>query len=164
MSRQRYDSGDEYYEDGQYDYEDENDDEPMDNLDDEDYEYFQQEENIAFLPPTKWRRIKLGSVILDVSNKGVIKPKDSLFGANKGSPYLGTPYRTYVIEPEPGVRKEYFVHDIVWRAFNGDPPEGWEVRHTFEEACKHRKYYDNALRNLTITPATVEVRPRIFST
>lgn len=162
MSRKRYDSSDEYDIDQQYDHDDDYDDD--DAYFDDGYEddHQTQEEFPEYLPQPKWSRICLGQAILDISDKGIIRPKDTLFSASQGYAYIGTPFRTYTVEVEPGVHKEYFVHDLVWRAFNGDPPEGWEVRHTFDEASKRRKYYSNALRYLTIVPATVQLRPQLF--
>jgi len=108
--------------------------------------------------PMIWKKICVDGTIVHISSNGSLRSNDSMFSITKGFAFLGTPYRTYTIET-----KEYFVHDLVWRAFNGDPPEGWEVRHTYEEACKRRKYYDNSIKNLTITPITVIQRPKIFT-
>lgn len=163
MAGRKYDNGEEYYD--EYDeFQDEREDD-YDLYDDEDDCEFNttNEEFQEDLPVIQWRRIKLGQVVLDISDRGTIRPRGSLFEASKGFAYIGTPYKTYTVELEPGVRKEYFVHDLVWRAFNGDPPEGWEVRHTFNEANKCRKYYSNALKNLVLTPSTVEHSPKLFS-
>lgn len=157
MALDAYESGEEQYEEEYYD-------------DVTDDDYFEEDDSLytppqdefrSFLPTVNWRRVKLGQVTLEISDNGRVKPKDSLFGATKGYPLLGTPYLTYPVELEQGVRKEFFVHDLVWWAFNGPPPEGWEVRHTYEEASKRRKYYSNDLRALSISPITVEVRPTL---
>lgn len=158
----RYESGDEaadyitdeeYYSDPDTDYQSE------DNYDGGEYS---SSNEIRYLRPVSWKKVKLGQTILEISDEGAIKPSSSMFQTTKGYPYLGTPYRTFTVQLERGEHKEYFVHDLVWRAFHGEPPEGWEVRHTYEEACRRRKYYSNSLRNLTITPITVEQRPTIF--
>jgi hypothetical protein len=41
----------------------------------------------------------------------------------------GTHLRTVRIKIEPGDFHNFFVHELVWQAFNGDIPDGWEVRH-----------------------------------
>lgn len=163
MAGHKYESTDEHFED--YDeYQDERE-EDYDFQDDDDECNFlaSNEEFHEDLPIIQWRRIKLGQTILDISDRGTIRPRGTLFEASKGFAYIGTPYKTYTVEIEPGVHKEYFVHDLVWRAFNGDPPMGWEVRHTHNEASKCRRYYSNALKNLVITPSTVQHNPLLFS-
>lgn len=158
----KYDSVDEYTDEYE-EYQNENDDDNDAYDDDDEFTYNGNDEDLhEELPVTQWRRIKLGQALLDVSDKGTIKPHRSLFEASCGYAYIGTPYRTYTVEIEKGVHKEYFVHDIVWRAFNGDPPSGWEVRHTFEESCRRRKYYSNALKHLIVGQATVEHAPVLF--
>lgn len=162
MTRNKYDSGEECCDEHVYEYDNESqDDEYFD--EDDDWDISRQDEFQELIPQPKWKAICLGQTILDISDRGVIKPKGSLFTSSKGFAYLGTPYRTYTVEIEPGRMKEYFVHDLVWRAFNGDPPEGWEVRHTFDEAQRRRKYYSNALHNLTISQSTVDMRPKLFA-
>lgn len=158
MGHEAYESADEHHDVEEY-YDSPSDDDYFD--EDESLSTPQQEEFPTYLPPIQWRRVKLGQTILEVSDHGRVKPNNSLFGATKGFPLLGTPYLTYPVELEAGVKKEYFVHDLVWWAFHGPPPEGWEVRHTFDEASRRHKYYRNSLHNLTIHPATVEVRPTL---
>ncbi len=154
------------YETDHYDHNEGYEDEYYEETSDD--EYFDEDESLytpeqqdtpSFLPPVNWRRIKLGQTILEVSDQGCVRPNGALFGATKGFPLIGTPYLTYPVELEQGVRKEYFVHDLIWWGFNGPTPQGWEVRHTFHESSKRRKYYSNALQALTISPATVEIRP-----
>lgn len=113
------------------------------------------------ITPVVWKSLRIGNAVIGVSSNGSIRLSSSMFDITKGFGLLGTPYRTVPVELEKGDRREYYVHDLVWRAFNGEPPSGWEVRHTYTESLKRRKYYDNSLKNITITPATVEVRPVI---
>lgn len=153
------------YETDPYDHNEHYEEEYYDESSDDDY--FDEDESLytpeqdppTYLPPVVWRRIKLGKTILEVSDRGYVRPDGALFGATKGFPLIGTPFMTYPVEIEDNVRKEYFVHDLIWWGFNGPAPPGWEVRHTFDEASKRRKYYNNALRALTLTPSTVEIRP-----
>lgn len=96
-------------------------------------------------PPVIWKRLKLGDAVMHISSYGDVKPYESLFPSTKGMIYQGTPYRTYVIDD-----KEYLVHDLVWHAFKGEPPHGWEVRHKVEYTMFPHKVYSNALHHLDI--------------
>lgn len=163
MSRNKYESGDEIYDEQGVEYDEELEEDDTQYNDEDDYDSYPKQEEFAHpIKQPVWRRICLGNTILQVSDTGIIKPNNDLFNSTNGFAYIGTPYRTYTVQLEPGVNKEYFVHDLVWRAFHGDPPSGWEVRHTHSEASKRRKYYSNALSCLTITPVTVELRPTLF--
>ncbi len=109
------------------------------------------------LRPVEWTTVKIHNVVLAVSNRGVIrKYGEDAFTGTRGFTLMGTPYRTY-----PIAGHLYYVHDIVWRAFRGEPPEGWEVRH---EKSQKRKCYDNSLHHLTISPIMVQYRPRLLDT
>lgn len=132
-------------------------------LDDyEDYaEYDVREDTLGPLTTIRqpvWKRIRVDDDEYMVSDQGCIKKPDTLFEVHYGLEEHGTPFRT-VTFPNG---KTYYMHDLVWQTFNGDPPRGWEVRHTFAESQKNRRYYSNALRHLTIIPERVTLRPRIF--
>lgn len=105
-----------------------------------------------------WKLIRVEDDEYMISDQGCIKKPDTLFEVHYGLEEQGTPFRS-VTFPNG---KTYYMHDLVWQAFNGDPPRGWEVRHTFAETQKNKRYYSNALRHLTIMPIRVAVRPRIF--
>lgn len=109
-------------------------------------------------PPPIWKLVEIEGEKYLVSDHGCIRKPDTLFEVHYGIEEVGTPFRTVTFPT--GVT--YYMHDIVWQAFNGDPPRGWEVRHTFAETQKRRRYYSNALRHLTIMPIHVTLRPRIF--
>ena len=111
-------------------------------------------------PVIRWKQLKIGDAILDVSSDGQIKPRNALFRlgeplATPGVSLLGTPYRTYTVEVEQGSYRTYYVHDLVYHAFNGPLPEGYEVRHVPSHTQKARKHYSNRLGCLMICPRTV---------
>lgn len=114
------------------------------------------------LPQVCWKKIKIGESELEVSSDGAIRKKGDLFQSSEGFALFGTPFRTFPIQIDSsGPAQLWYVHDIVWRAFNGDPPEGWEVRHTYKEAKRRRATYSNALRHLTIFPIETIIRPTL---
>lgn len=141
---------DEYYDDA---YEDD-DDVIDDDYGEPEYEH-SQEENVGNLRPLQTVLVKIHDILLSVSNTGIIhKQGEEVFLGTRGYRLEGTPYRTY-----PIAGRVYFVHDIVWRAFHGEPPQGWEVRHV---QSQKRKVYDNSLHYLTIMPKIVEYHPTLF--
>lgn len=121
-------------------------------------------ENKEERPKTEYTVLRVGISTLIVSNAGRIRKSNDMFSSSIGCALPGTPYRTYVVEIDKNKCEEYFVHDLVWRAFNGEPPEGWEVRHNFWEAKKGAEYYDNSLAALEIYPSTVKYMPSIRRT
>lgn len=151
-----------------YEHEECLDDEYLDdygNEEDEDFEdefgepeYQQSTDDPGIkIRPTRWINIKVNGIVLCVGSHGVIrKYGEEIFCGTRGYPMIGTPFRTYSVSGFT-----YFVHDIVWRAFHGDPPSGWEVRH---EITQKKKWYDNSLHCLTIAPKIVEYGPVLFDT
>lgn len=105
--------------------------------------------------------IKIGITELIVSSEGMIRKAHDIFSSTKGFVLTGTPYRTYPVEIEEHKTEEYFVHDIVWRAFYGEPPTGWEVRHTMWEPKNGNELYSNAVYHLNIYPSTVTYLPSV---
>lgn len=102
--------------------------------------------------PVQWRLLKIGESVLHVSSEGKIKPYKSMDVANEGFLLHGTPYRTYPVEHPT---RHMYVHDLVWQAFHGAIPDGWEVRHTDDHTRTPKKTYSNALRHITIYPRVV---------
>jgi hypothetical protein len=50
-----------------------------------------------------------------------------------------------------------FVHELVWQAFNGDIPDGWEVRHksqALQDISPANQEASNALDDIDIYPIT----------
>jgi hypothetical protein len=118
-------------------------------------------EDEEFPTVTQYVYIKIGITELVVSSEGTIRKANDIFSTSKGFVLIGTPYRTYPVEIEKHQIEEYYVHDIVWRVFHGDPPEGWEVRHNMWEAKNGNESYSNALNNLNIYPSTVTYMPSV---
>lgn len=111
-----------------------------------------------------WKHIKVGGQTYMVSDHGRIKREDTLFEVSKGNEETGSPYRTYTFLTENSVPLTYYMHDIVWQAFNGVPPDGWEVKHTSEEASRRKRYYSNSLSKITIVPIRARLRPSTIFT
>jgi hypothetical protein len=103
-------------------------------------------------PKIQWTLIKIGKSVLEVSSIGTIKPYRSLDISSEGTLLPGTPFRYYRIEEETGKFVNYFVHEIVWQAFNGYPTDDYEIRHKPEYTAKHHLIYSNRLHNITLVP------------
>lgn len=123
------------------------------NSDNEDDEYNREYNPYAGLrqrPTIKWALIKIGKSILEVSSIGTIKPYRSINNPTEGIVLKGTPYRYYRVEENEGEFKNYYVHEIVWQAFNGTPSDDYEIRHKPEYTDQYRKIYSNKLYNITL--------------
>jgi hypothetical protein len=160
-----YDDDWDKYDVGEFTGDDTDEDFPED-----DESYFSEiqeehQEDVFGIPviPSKWKRVCMGGQHFQVSNKGHIMKPDTYFEVHKGVEESGSPYRTFTFVTTDGTPRTYYMHDIVWRAFHGEPPTGWEVQHKVAETMKRKRHYSNALHNLTIMPSRVEVRPTIFT-
>jgi hypothetical protein len=105
--------------------------------------------------PVRWRQIRIGDTVLEVSSMGAVKPFDAEFRlgypmTSEGVQLAGTPFRTYTVE-----FATYYMHDIVYQAFYGKPPEGYEVRHVPAHTARPRSVYSNRLSCLMIAPVAV---------
>ncbi len=144
-------------ENNDYEYDTENDTDEL-SSDDEYYKqsdiYIGQDDDNKS-PATEFSLLKIGITTLVVSSHGRIRKIDDFFSSSLGFALPGTPYRTFPIEVSKNQIEEYYVHDLVWRAFNGEPPDGWEVRHNFWEAKNAKEFYSNSLENLDIYPSSV---------
>ena len=109
-------------------------------------------------PNIKWALIKIGKAILEVSSIGTIKPYRSIDNPTEGIILKGTPYRYYRVEEYEGEFKNYYVHEIVWQAFNGTPSDEYEIKHKPEYTDNYRKIYSNRLHNITLVKK-VEIAP-----
>jgi hypothetical protein len=138
--------------DHDHDYGEDTDDD-YDDLYDTSSKYHQEDplfEGAELSPPAEWRLLKIGKNKLRVSSEGKIHFIDvNQFYITPGVRQEGTPYRYVNIELDNYDVRKFYVHDLVWRAFNyDDPPEGWEVRHSndtpVEEKCylNHIDYLD----------------------
>jgi hypothetical protein len=118
------------------------------------------------IPQPVWKNVTIGGVQYMVSDQGCVKKPCTLFEVHFGLEEPGTPFKKITfprLDLNRGEPLTYYMHDLVWQTFNGPPPPGWEVRHTANETSKHKRYYSNALRHLTIMPAHVTLRPKIFA-
>lgn len=102
--------------------------------------------------PTQWAELHFNKKTIRVSNKGYVKCSESLFDSTQGTPVAGTPYRMVRVEIDTNVYRNYYVHELVWVAFNGDVPYGWEVGHKVRE----EDIYNNELSNLDIYMTVVD--------
>ena len=101
-----------------------------------------------------WEPLKIGKTLLHVCSSGVIRRAgDPFWCVTKGIPLTGTPYSYAMIETEDNVYKRFFIHHIVWKAFQGDVPPGWEVRHKPCVPMEYTREYPNDLGLLDIYPA-----------
>ena len=100
----------------------------------------------------QWKSITIGDTTLQVSNTGAIQYPDSIFHITYGNPVPGTPYRCIAIKIAANHYRNYYIHDLVWIAFYGDIPNGWEVGHK-ERICDDTQFndcYKNDLEYLDI--------------
>lgn len=104
----------------------------------------------------EWKQIRLGTDVIQVSSHGDVRKSGAIFQNSNGWIVPGTPYRSFMVYYGPGDTREYYIHDIVWRAFNGDPPPGWRVVH------KAHGCYNNNIENLTIVPWNIVDNPVLF--
>ncbi len=102
--------------------------------------------------PIEWANLHFNTNTIRVSNKGNVKCTDSLFEPTLGTHVSGTPYSMVRVEIDDNVYRNYYVHELVWVAFNGDIPYGWEVGHKVREG----DIYSNELSNLDIYKTVVD--------
>lgn len=111
-----------------------------------------------------WKHVCVGGKTYMVSDRGCIRPENSLFQVSKGLEDNCSPYSTYTFVTSDNEARTYYMHDIVWQAFNGVPPDGWEVKHTENEVSRHKRHYSNALNRLTIAISRATPRPQAIFT
>jgi hypothetical protein len=150
---------DEYAEDEDYYGDAIDDDEDVISFDDMPLEDGMDDLDNCNPPPEEWRSMKVGESIVDVSSYGRIKydaNRTPFVASTEGLPCVGTPYRLCPLQVD-NRSMNVFVHELVWRAFRGEPPKDWSIRHV----SKPQKdgYYSNALKNLTVLPTTVSPWP-----
>lgn len=104
--------------------------------------------------PTLWNQLQIGETLLYVSNTGYLRrAKDPFYCITRGVPLTGTPYSYVMIETESHQSSMFFVHHLVWKAFHGDVPPGWEVRHKPHVPHEFHREYPNDLSLLDIYPS-----------
>lgn len=103
--------------------------------------------------PIRWSMLKLGKTTLRVYSTGKVRREDDPFYyLTSGITLIGSPYRYIVVETEDDVYQKFYMHDIIWRAFNGDIPVHWEVRHKSWVPLEYNREYPNDLYCLEIYP------------
>jgi hypothetical protein len=108
---------------------------------------------VEFRPPgERWTQVRIHGHVILVSSHGRLKPYGDVFTAStEGFPYPGTPYRFYKV-----AGKNYYVHELVWCAFCGMPPRGYEVRHNSDYVgYRPHRTYVNRLDCLTLEPVNI---------
>uniref|UniRef100_A0A6C0CRV8 HNH nuclease domain-containing protein n=1 Tax=viral metagenome TaxID=1070528 RepID=A0A6C0CRV8_9ZZZZ len=151
-----------YGHDGYYDYDsdhtysnDENDEDfiydaefNIDSYEDPDDIIYKDETQSRF----EWRSITIGDTTLQISNTGAIQYPNSIFNITYGNPVPGTPYRCIAVKFNQNDYRNYYIHDLVWMAFYGDIPNGWEVGHKelIYDDTQFNNYYKNDLEYLDI--------------
>lgn len=100
------------------------------------------EEFCELPPPADWRQVRIGWDTLWVSSDGYIKTVDGIMGSTAGMAVPGTPYRSYPVRVAEDRTVLVYVHELVWFAFHGMPPDGWHVG--------HRAMAENRLDNLEL--------------
>lgn len=143
---------DEYYSDEDLDV---NDIETDDEYDTNDNNPYQVD---LLRPKIQWKLIKINRQVLEISTYGTIREYKTFDKSTEGKVYEGTPYRYYTIHTLEGKQINYFMHEIIWKAFNGQPPSGYEIRHKPEYLSKYRKIYSNRLHNLELVKK-IEITP-----
>ncbi len=100
-----------------------------------------------------WEKLTLGITTLYVSNTGFVRREgDPFWQMTKGAVYEDTPYMYITVETEPNTYTPYFVHELVWKAFQGDVLPNWELRHKPYVAKEFPREYPNDLCHLEIYP------------
>lgn len=91
-----------------------------------------------------WTKYTVGDYTYEVSDHGAFK---TLQGKrSKGTNIRGKKYRQVGLLYEKGSlkQKKMYIHHLVWKAFHGDVPEGFEVLHDdnapLDEGCYYRNY------------------------
>ena len=134
------------------------DNEDYDALDGRDAPWALDESDTVSATAIAWAPLFIGNAKLHVSSLGAVRTDSMPFQLmDYGIQYSGTPMRTVRIEVSPATNRNLFVHELVWTAFNGDIPHGWEVRHKMsalqdmDASC----VASNGLDDIDIYPVTV---------
>lgn len=106
----------------------------------------------VFYPPERWTRYTHGKTTILVSDRGKIKKPGDGWLTTNGVSKIGTPYYLYRFELDDDTSVLRLVHDVVWEAFEGPPPTGYEVRHNMWVVKAGNEKYSNALDDLDIFP------------
>ena len=97
----------------------------------------------------RWESILIGDTVLDVCSTGLVRKRGDFFNVTHGSDLVGSPYRYVILN-----KRRLLMHELVWRAFHGEIPEGWEVRHQAWVPLEGLRQYPNDLSALEIYKIT----------
>jgi hypothetical protein len=113
--------------------------------------------------PIQWATLQLGNTVLNVCNSGgyVRREGAPFWEVVKGVPLTGTPYSYIMVETESHHFELFYIHHLVWRAFNGDIFPDWEVRHKPYIPQEYTNEYPNDLCHLDIYPKLLPSGTRI---
>lgn len=115
--------------------------------------YITREPDDRYLEPIQWAKIKLGKTVLNVCSTGIVRREgDPFYHVTSGVTLVGSPYRYIVVETDDNVYEKFLMHELVWKAFNGDVPNHWEVRHKAWVPIEHNREYPNDLYCVEIYP------------
>ena len=112
--------------------------------------YYDEDIRDESIVPLTWETMTFGDEEYLVSNEGHLrKAHQSIFDVSYGYRVEGTPYRAHMVRAADSKMYNIYIHDIVWRAFNGDVPYGYAVRH-IDLTQNDQNCYCNNLDNLHI--------------
>lgn len=121
-------------------------------LTDEGYDYSEPDDRDK--EPIRWAKLKLGKTVLHVCSTGIVRKEgEPFYFVTAGINLIGSPYRYTIVETDNNVFEKVFMHEIIWRAFNGDVPKDWEVRHKPWVPQEYNREYPNDLSCVDIYPS-----------
>ena len=102
-------------------------------------------------PLEKWVPYEYGTTRVYVSDRGNIRMDRGIsWHITTGTVKMGTPYRIYPFTLSDGTVLFRHVHEVIWDAFEGSVPAGYEVRHATSTTKSGKETYSNALDDLQI--------------
>ena len=131
----------------------------LDDCDDDNDEYGNSVDDYPVYHTEIWKQIRLtqdtNNYVVHISNRGRVKPDAPTFQqsiATNGTQLHGTPYMITRVGS-----RDYYIHELVWRAFVGPIQSGYEVRHR-DHYVQKRKHstYSNRVECLEVYSITVE--------
>jgi hypothetical protein len=129
-------------------------DEHTEDIDDEHEDWYSSRDpDDRSFEPIQWAKLKLGKTVINVCSTGIVRREgDPFYHVTSGVTLVGSPYRYIVVETEDDVFEKFFMHELVWKAFNGEVPNHWEVRHKAWVPLEHNREYPNDLYCVEIYP------------
>jgi len=150
MPRSWYESEEEWDDDDEYQDSMTEEDEYSDVEDEPHYEQEFTVNGEELLIPIEWKPLKLGMFDYEVSNIGKIRLPGEWWNPSEGCPVSGTPYRSFPVHYDSNTVVHKMMHHIVYEAFYGKPPLGWEVRHAWHVPFDRERMYSNNIVDIDI--------------